>query len=65
MKIYKSWKRHTPDSVSGERITVTITYSSFDKGEIDEFEKTLPKGLVIMDTDKSKRNLDEVRPWLT
>lgn len=50
MKIYESWKRNKPDSVSGESITVTITYSSFNKNEIDEFEKTLPKGILVMGT---------------
>lgn len=54
MKIYESWKRNPPDSISGESITVTIIYSSFDKGEIDEFEKTLPKGILVMDTDKKQ-----------
>lgn len=52
MKIFERWKRNEPDTVSGESITVTIVYCSFDKGEIDEFEKTLPKGMLVMDTDK-------------
>lgn len=54
MEIYESWKRNMPDTVSGESITVTITYCSFDKKEIDDFEKTLPKGMIVMKTDKQK-----------
>lgn len=52
MKIFESWKRNPTDSLSGESITVTIIYSSFDKKEIDDFEKTLPKGMLVMDTAK-------------
>ena len=55
MKIYESWKRNEPDTVSGESITVTIVYCSCDKGEIDELEKTLPKGMLVMDTNRSKK----------
>ena len=51
MKIFESWKRNSPDTISGESITVTITYSSFDKLEIDDFESTLPKGATMMKVD--------------
>lgn len=57
MKIYESWKRNKPDTVSGESITVTIVYCSFNKEEIDEFEKSLPSGMLVMDTDK-KQNVE-------
>ena len=52
MKIYQKWKRNEPDTVTGESITVTIAYCSFDKGEIDELQKRMPKGMLVMDTDK-------------
>ena len=45
MKIYQKWKRNEPDTVTGESITVTITYCSFDKGEIDELQKKMPNGM--------------------
>lgn len=53
MKIFYSWKRNRPDTLSGESITVTINYTSFDKQEIDAFETTLPKGMVVMNTGKN------------
>ena len=48
MKIYQSWKRNEPSTSSGESITVTIVYTSFDKSEIDELEKKMPKGMLVM-----------------
>lgn len=50
MKIYQSWKRNNPDT-QGYSITLTITYSSFDQTEIDELEKKLPKGLIVMNLE--------------
>lgn len=58
MKIYQSWKRNEPNSVTGESITVTITYCSFDSDEIDELQKKIPKGIVVMDTEQ-KSDLKE------
>lgn len=55
MKIYQSWKRNDPSSAGGYSITVTYTYSSFNLNEIDELEKKLPKGMLVMDTDYPKR----------
>ena len=52
MKIAYSWKRNPPVSIVGESITVSITYSSCDKSEVDDLEKTLPKGAILMDTQK-------------
>ena len=52
MKIAYSWKRNPPASIVGESITLTITYSSYDKGEVDDLEKTLPSGVILMDTRK-------------
>ena len=49
MKIYETWKRNEPSSFGGESITVTIVYSSFDKNEIDELEKKMPKGMLVME----------------
>lgn len=53
MKITQIWKRNTPSSSGGYSITVTYIYSSFNPNEIDEIEKKLPKGTIIMDTDKT------------
>ena len=55
MKICESWKRNVPDTAGGESITVTIIYSSFDKAEIDELEKSLPAGMLVMNTDKKDK----------
>ena len=55
MKIVQSYKRNTPSSAGGYSITVTITYSSFSSIEIDEIEKKLPKGMMVIDTDKPQR----------
>ena len=41
-----------PSTLSGESITLTIVYSSFKKEEIDDLEKKMPKGMLIMNTDK-------------
>jgi len=55
MTIYESWKRNVPDTVSGESLTVTITYRSFNKSEIDAIEAKMPKGMIFMYTDKPQR----------
>ena len=55
MKIFQSWKRNKPDTLTGESITVTIVYSSFDQSEIDELQERLPKGYVMMDTEEVKK----------
>ena len=47
MKIYQSWKRNKPDTMTGDSITVTITYSSFDITEIDDLQKKMPKGMLV------------------
>ncbi len=47
MTVVQSWKRNMPSTMNGESITLTITYSSFDKNEIDELEKQLPSGYII------------------
>ena len=54
MKVVQSWKRNTPDTVTGESITLTVLYSSFDKEEIDELEKNMAKGIVITETKKKE-----------
>lgn len=50
MKIYQSWKRNKPDT-QGYSITVTITYSSSRLEEIEELEKKMPEGMLVMNTD--------------
>ena len=51
MKIIQSWTRNTPSSAGGYSITLTITYSSFNREEIDDLEKKMPKGMIVMDTE--------------
>ena len=55
MKITESWKRNPPTTEGGYSLTVTYTYSSKYLYEIEEVEKKLPKGMVVMDTDKPTR----------
>lgn len=55
MKVIETWERNTPSSAGGYSITVKYTYSSFNPSDIDEIEKKLPKGMIIMDTDKPQR----------
>lgn len=57
MKVTQTWKRNTPSSAGGYSITVTTTYSSFNQYEIDEIEKKLPKGMIVLDTDKPDRRV--------
>ena len=41
MKCFTQYTRLSPDTINGEKLVVTATYSSFDKSEIDELEKKL------------------------
>ena len=43
-------------TTDGYSLTVTYVYSSKYLHEIEEVEKKLPVGIVIMNTDKSQRN---------
>lgn len=52
MKVIQTWTRNEPSSAGGYSITVKITYSSLSKGEIDELEKKLPKGMLVMEGEK-------------
>ena len=54
MKIYQSWKRNTP-TTDGYSLTVTYVYSSHYLHEIEDVEKKLPRGIIVMDTDNTKR----------
>ena len=58
MKITQSWKRNSPSSISGESITLTIVYSSFDTAEIDELEQKMPRGMLVMTLDGSRKDGD-------
>ena len=51
MKVTQSWKRNQPSTVSGYSLTVTVTYSSFNEEEINEIEKMLPGGTVIVNAE--------------
>lgn len=55
MKITQTWKRNTQSSEGEYSITVAYTYSSFNPSKIDEIEKKLPNGMLIMNTDKPKK----------
>ena len=55
MKVTQTYERNTPSSAGGYSITVKITYSSFNPSEIDDIEKKLPKGMLVMDTDTPQR----------
>lgn len=55
MKVIQTWTRNMPSSAGGYSITVSTTYSSFNPAEIDDIERRLPKGMVVMDTDKPDR----------
>ena len=39
MKIFVQYKRNNPDTIIYENLTITYTYSSFNKDEIDELEQ--------------------------
>lgn len=54
MKITQSCKRNMP-TTDGYSLTVTYVYSSKYLHEIEAVEKKLPKGIIIMDTDKPQR----------
>ena len=56
MKITQSWKRNTP-TTDGYGLTVTYVYSSKYLHEIEEIERKLPKGIIVMDTDELQRTL--------
>lgn len=56
MKIYQSWKRNEPDTVTGYSITITVTCSSFDESEIDDLQKKMPKGTLVINTKKEKEH---------
>ena len=58
MKITQSWKRNSPSSISGESITLTIVYSSFDRTEIDELEQKMPNGMLVMTFDGERKDGD-------
>ena len=51
MKIISSWRRNLPDTLTGESVTQTIVYKSFDKDEIDLLESQMKKGVVISEVD--------------
>lgn len=54
MKIYQSWKRNKT-ATDGYSLTLTYVYLSKNLHEIEEVEKKLPNGIIIIDTDKPKR----------
>ena len=61
MKITQCWKRNIPTTATGESLTFTMIYSSFDKMEIDELERNVPKGTIISEAEKSSKLMDKER----
>lgn len=55
MKIVQSWKRNYPTTDAQYGLTITYIYSSNCLSEIERIEKSLPKGILVMDTDKPQR----------
>ena len=51
MRITQTWKRNTP-TTGGYSLTVTYVYSSKYLHEIEEVEKKLPNGMIVMNTDE-------------
>ena len=58
MKITQTWRRNPPSTISGDSITVTTTYYSFNKQEIDDLERGLPTGILMMDSEKTDKKGD-------
>lgn len=50
MKISQTWRRNIPTTIGGESITLKITFSNFNKSEIDELEEQMPKGVIVGET---------------
>ena len=55
MKVTQTWERNTPSSAGGYSITVKTTYFSFNPSDIDDIENKLPRGMLVIDTDKPQR----------
>ena len=55
MKIVQTWTQNGPSSAGGYSVTIKYIYSSYNKSEIDDVIKKLPKGMIVMDTDKTER----------
>ena len=55
MKVCQSWKRNEASTMTGESITLTTVYSSFDKQEIDELEQQMPKGILLTEDPVTER----------
>ena len=55
MKSYTTWKRNKPDTITGESLTITIVYTSFNKEDIDELEKRLPAGMTVSEYKREER----------
>lgn len=54
MKITQSWEQNM-STTDGYSLTVVYVYSSKYLHEIEAVEKKLPKGIIVMDTDKPQR----------
>ena len=66
MKCFIGYSRLNTDTISGERIIVTQTYSTFDTAEMDRFEDYLRKNIasgisVEYDIDKCMENEEKER----
>ena len=54
MKITQTWKRNMP-TTDGYSLTVTYVCSSKYLHEIEDVERKLPRGIIVMNTDKPNR----------
>ena len=59
MKTQITYKRNNPCTMIGECLEVTITYSSFDKAEIDKMEEYYKQNIgYALIVDDSKEQTD-------
>ena len=63
MKVLQEWKRNASSDCCGESMTVTFTYYSADKNEMDVLEGLMPKHHVVTEVEgnKLKKYFEELR----
>ena len=54
MKIVQTWKRNPVSLICGESLTLTYTFFSFNKAEIDKIEQRIPKGIWVTANDEEE-----------
>lgn len=53
------WRRLDPNTVCGEKLEVTITYSSFDAKEIDELQENIPNVIRECEHEEDEENAED------